>query len=376
MKDAAWLAWIEQVAVTPASQDRGNHLPRPLFHCRLDDQPDHLVPARLLRPENWEGSFDRPLFINSDCIFPTAAELAAADPTISFATPAEIIWIRDPGSKALQPFWLGSEFRSLLAGAQPGDCAPALSPQTLQTLMMANVLVYDDYASHRRQQWDEIVSVISPQFRSRGYATVGRLIHPFHISALRRYYRHQLHWKTSSGRYAEPPPIHCLQRSCRPILSSTANRGRKRSRRRASKAVVRLSGVVPAGSNFTETHRPGRAVRIQRGPVPRLRARAGLQRRRGRFISTRNQPRLRSFKPSAMPCSIVAANSRTPAIDCRMDIHRHRSSFTMCGRISRAALISRITPSAGPLLGWKTAADVLTFAVSNAKAVSCQQGDC
>jgi hypothetical protein len=192
MKDAAWLAWIEQLAVAPASHDRGNDLPRSLFHCRLDDQPDHLVPRRLLRPEHWEGSSDRPLFINPDCVFPTAAELAAADPTISFATPAEIIWIRDPASNALQPFWLGSEFRNLLAGAQPGDPAPTLSLQARQTLMMANVLVHDGYASHRRQQWDETVSVTSPKFRSLGYAPVGRLIHPFHISALRRYYRHQL----------------------------------------------------------------------------------------------------------------------------------------------------------------------------------------
>src|SRR5277367_6762670 len=137
MKDAAWLAWIEQLAVAPASFDRGNDLPRSLFHCRLDDQPDHLVPARLLRPENWEGLSDRPLFINPDCIFPTAAEFAANDHTTSFATPAEIIWLRDPGSDALQPFWLGPELRAALSGVQPGDPAPTLSPQACQTLMMA-----------------------------------------------------------------------------------------------------------------------------------------------------------------------------------------------------------------------------------------------
>jgi hypothetical protein len=192
MKDAAWLAWIEQLAVAPASGDRGNDLPRSLFHCRLDDQPDHLVPARLLRPENWEGLSDRPHFINPGCCFPATAELAGADPTISFATPAEVIWIRDPGSGALEPFWLGPELRAVLSSAQPGDAAPALSPQARQTLMMATVLVADDYARHRRKQWNEIVSVTSPQFQSQGYAPVGRLIHPFQISALRRYYRHQV----------------------------------------------------------------------------------------------------------------------------------------------------------------------------------------
>ena len=77
MKDAAWLAWIEQLAVAPASHDRENELPRSLFHCRLDDQPDHLVPERLLRPEYWEGLSDRPLFLNPDCFFTTGGELPA-----------------------------------------------------------------------------------------------------------------------------------------------------------------------------------------------------------------------------------------------------------------------------------------------------------
>ena len=63
MKDAAWLAWIEQLAVAPARLDRGNELPRSLFHCCLDDQPNHLVPVRLLRPEYWEGLADRPFFL-------------------------------------------------------------------------------------------------------------------------------------------------------------------------------------------------------------------------------------------------------------------------------------------------------------------------
>ena len=207
MKDAAWLAWIEQLAVAPASHDRGNELPRSLFHCRLDDQPDHLVPERLLRPEYWEGLSDRPLFLNPGCFFTPDGELPAA-PTAGFAMPGEMaagkmvwgervwgemVWIRDPGNHALLPFWLGPELSAMLSGAQPGDPVPStLSPQPRRTLIMANLLVPDDYAAHRRQQWAEIVSVAGAQFQSQGYAPVGRLIHPFHIAALRRYYRHQI----------------------------------------------------------------------------------------------------------------------------------------------------------------------------------------
>jgi hypothetical protein len=192
MNDSAWLAWIEQLAVAPAGHDRGNELPRSLFHCRLDDQPDHLVPERLLRPEYWEGSSDRPLFLNPDCFFTPDGELPADAPA-GFADQGQIAWIRDSGSEALQPFWLAPKLCTMLSGAHPGDPAPTrLSPQARHTLIMANILVPDDYASHRRQQWDEIVSITRPQFQSQGYAPVGRLIHPFHIAGLRRFYRQQI----------------------------------------------------------------------------------------------------------------------------------------------------------------------------------------
>lgn len=195
MKDAAWLAWIEQLAVAPARLDQGNSLPRSLFHCCLDDQPDHLVPTRLLRPECWEGLSDRPFFLNPECIF-TPDEKDGADAS-AFAgqseTQGNIIWVRDVGSKALQPFWLGSELWNMLASAHPGEPTPsALSPQACRTLMMANILVPENLASRRREKWQDIVSFVRPQFQSRGYAPVGRLIHPFHIASLRRYYRNQL----------------------------------------------------------------------------------------------------------------------------------------------------------------------------------------
>jgi len=191
MNDAVWLAWIEQLAVAPAGDDRENELPRSLFHCRLDDQPDHLVPERLLRPEYWEGLTDRLLFLNPDCFFTSGGESPTAAPIAGFAT-GRMVWIRDPVSDALQPFWLGPELAAMLCGLQPSDPAPALLPQARRSLAIANILVPDDYVSRRRRQWAETISVTGPQFQSQGYAPAGKLIHPFHIAALRRYYRHQL----------------------------------------------------------------------------------------------------------------------------------------------------------------------------------------
>jgi hypothetical protein len=189
MTDTAWLAWIEQLAVAPLGHDRASVLPRSLFHCHLDDQPDHLVPARLLRPGHWEDPSDRPLFLNPHCFFTSAAE--ALPP--GFAQQDSMAWIKDPATNSLQPFWMGSGLKTILSGAQPGDPAPSMrSQQARRSLIMANLLVPKDYPSHRRQQWAEIVSAACPQFQHNGYAPVGQLIHPFHIAALRRYYRHQL----------------------------------------------------------------------------------------------------------------------------------------------------------------------------------------
>src|SRR5579864_5594313 len=192
MNDAAWLAWIEQLAVAPARDNRAATLPRSLFHCRLDDQPDHLAPQRLLPPEYWEGSSDRPLFLNPACYFTRDGELPQGAPPDGFAHQGDLVWIKDPGNDAVQPFWAGPELCTLLSGAQPGDPAPTLPPQARRTLIAANLLVDDDYVSRRRRQWDDIVSVVRPQFHSRGYGSVAGLIHPFHIAALRRYYRYQI----------------------------------------------------------------------------------------------------------------------------------------------------------------------------------------
>ena len=111
-------------------------------------------------------------------------------------------------------------------------------------------------------------------FREKGYAPLGNLIHPFHVAALRRYYRYlirtgaiQLGDGQSPRRYVayNEPVARFFHRQ----IAATLERGG----RRAAQAIVRLSGLVPERSGTEETHRSG-AMRIQRDAVPGFFSRA------------------------------------------------------------------------------------------------------
>jgi len=179
-----------------ASTNNAN-LPRRLFHCRLDDQPDHLVPDHYLRDWAREDLPGRPLFLNPDCYFPPHGELPEAVASSSlplldnFALAADMIWIQDPVRHRMLPFWLGPAFKQIIAGLKPGDQAPsAPTSDAHRVLTMAEVLVPDDHSLLRSKHWNKVVSRCASQFEEKRYTPIGQLIHPFHISALRRYYRH------------------------------------------------------------------------------------------------------------------------------------------------------------------------------------------
>ncbi len=192
VKDLAWLAWIERLVEGAAGSASAAPLLRSAFHCRLDDQPDHLVPSHRLQPGQWEGSTGRRLIFNADSIFPAGrwpSPLIEED-LENFCLQGETVWIIDAATRALQPFWLGPEIADQLRGLAFGDLAPStLHPRIHRILTEANVLVPDRFASDRRQQWQEVTARCGDQFRQRGYVPLAGLIHPFHIAALRRYYR-------------------------------------------------------------------------------------------------------------------------------------------------------------------------------------------
>jgi hypothetical protein len=57
-------------------------------------------------------------------------------------------------------------------------------------LAEADILLSEDRMDQRREEREERISKASLLFREKGYAPLGDLIHPFHVAALRRYYRY------------------------------------------------------------------------------------------------------------------------------------------------------------------------------------------
>jgi hypothetical protein len=195
LTNSEWLAGIERLLGSSAPKPEAE-LPKSCFFCRLDDQPDHLVPQRYLRPREDEISAGPSLFINPHCWFTRNGELPQVATTFAplldnFALQGEMVWVRDPAAATLLPFWLGPELSAWLVGLQAGDPAPgALPPKAHHTLARAGVLVSGDRGATCRRDWLEAISHAATQFRKEGYTPLGQLIHPFHLSALRRYYRH------------------------------------------------------------------------------------------------------------------------------------------------------------------------------------------
>lgn len=195
VNDRAWLTWVERDLKRTLTRD-GPALPPALFHCRVDDQPDHLVPAHLMRPHQ-SPSGDRPLTINPSCVWTAGAEIPSELSseirfTNKFDLQGHIAWIRDEITERIDPFWLGEETAEKLMQIRSGHALAekSFSTRMLSSLLWAGVLLNSEESSRVRQKQHEARSFISSMFHRRGFAPVRGLLHPFHVSALRRYYRY------------------------------------------------------------------------------------------------------------------------------------------------------------------------------------------
>ncbi len=195
-------------------QTYASTLPSDRFYCLLDELPLHLIPRPALAQLRLRAKAQSRLFLNPDCIFCAAGQLppeleCMMELVSGFALERTIAWVRDRTTGNLLPFWLGPELEAAIRDLRTGKAVPSVLPETARTVLSrAGVLVSEDHADLRRHEWNKALEASAPYFQSRGYAPLTNLIHPFHVAALRRYYRYlirtgaiQLGDRQSSRRY-------------------------------------------------------------------------------------------------------------------------------------------------------------------------------
>lgn len=202
LNNPAWVEWMTILMGGVSRHSDAATFSPERFYCLLDELPLHLVPQRtlhLLRRQNdgQQSSFLNPaLFLNPECILRSNGELPPElaqwkELVSGFDLQGSIAWVRDPATGALLPFWLGRRLDLVVRHLVPGEPAPAsLDGEVRRLLSAAGILVSENDADFQRCAWEDTVRKSSPIFREKGYAPLSSLIHPFHVAALRRYYRY------------------------------------------------------------------------------------------------------------------------------------------------------------------------------------------
>jgi hypothetical protein len=195
INNAAWMEWMGKLMGGVSRQAYAVTLPPDRFYCLLDDLPLHLIPARNRAMLGKE--INQELFFNPECLLSYADQLpvgvlAAKEVLSGFALQGTIAWVRDTFSRDWLPFWLGPRLEEVVRNLQLAEpVAKTLSPD-MRTLLLGAGIIEPGDKSESCQKRNDQLSKASVLFQAKGYAPVSDLIHPFHIAALRRYYRHRI----------------------------------------------------------------------------------------------------------------------------------------------------------------------------------------
>lgn len=193
VNNSAWLQWITALVGGKSRHTCAATFPPDRFYCLLDELPLHLVPRWAFRSMRAEEG--RTLYLNPECTVRPADDLpeefaSCRDLLSGFALQGTIAWVRNFLSGKLCPFWLGPELGDIVRKLQPGEAVPSSEPFKAQSLLeWAGILVAEGQTARGYDDREETIQNASSAFREKGYVPLSGLIHPFHVAALRRYYR-------------------------------------------------------------------------------------------------------------------------------------------------------------------------------------------
>lgn len=169
--------------------------PPNLYYCLLDELPLHLLP-RPFAASSAEASRD--LVLNPGCKLCASGELPQEladqkEQLSGLALQHPIAWVRVQDTSSLNPFWIGPKLESLIRDLPTDHPIPQSFPVFARSILeKAGILVSAASIAPRRIQNELALRQASELFQKRGYTPLHGLIHPFHIAALRRYYRHRI----------------------------------------------------------------------------------------------------------------------------------------------------------------------------------------
>jgi hypothetical protein len=196
LKNTAWVDWMASLMGGASRQTYASTFPPAGFYCLLDELPLHLVPRRALTLLQPRHDPQQPLFLNPDCLICAGGhvpdELSSQKELLSgFALQGTIAWVRDSPEGSLLPFWLGPQLEAVVRSLRPNKpVPPSVLDQQQSLLAAACILIPENRNDQQVGPREERTREAALAFREKGYAPLIDLIHPFHIAALRRYYRY------------------------------------------------------------------------------------------------------------------------------------------------------------------------------------------
>ncbi len=187
------MEWAEKLMEGTPRQTHASTFPPDRFYCLLGELPLHLVPQREMTALR-DDPPARPLYLNSECILCRSGELPSAlsfqeELFARFVLQGSMAWV-PTASGSLLPFWLGPRLDAFVQSLRKGEPIFPVEWDLCRLLLKAGILVAPDAEAEQRHGIGATAAKSALLFRTRGYAPLGDLIHPFHVAALRRYYRY------------------------------------------------------------------------------------------------------------------------------------------------------------------------------------------
>jgi hypothetical protein len=195
------MEWVEKLMRGVSRQAYAATLPPHLYYCLLDELPLHLIPQPALKAFRLHAG-DEDLRLNPECELCPAGQWpgeagsefkksSSEFKKCGFVRQGSVALVRDHATHAQLPFWLGSELEAVVRGLRPNEPVPSNLREDLRiALFGAGILTTAEYTVLRRREWELAVEKSATSFREKGYALLAEWIHPFHVAALRRYYRY------------------------------------------------------------------------------------------------------------------------------------------------------------------------------------------